>query len=319
MGTSRIGTVGYMMAVYLSDIIRRELKYDVYVYPYPGSTENLKAHLAGDLEMSYAADVQFADIYSNGRLFGVFVGALDTAKKHPAAALWLYPFWNHILVPATKAGEYRCWSDLNGKKGFLTPKVFMNHIHALGALRVLGINVTHVELPTSGPKVKEAFDRGEIDFMLSYTPGASLAAWVSELEMLMDFAPVNLCPHEIEKLKAAGYVVVTFNASTVGYKRNARMGMVTGISQFVGWAVSEDVPEEYVYNMLVVIEKNIKTYVSIVPEFTVASKDFAKFNADATASIVKFNVPIHPGLARYLKEKGLWNPDWDPLILKPKA
>jgi hypothetical protein len=25
-------------------------------------------------------------------------------------------------------------------------------------------------------------------------------------------------------------------------------------------------------------------------------------------------VPIHPGLARYMREKGVWNPQWDSRI-----
>jgi hypothetical protein len=25
---------------------------------------------------------------------------------------------------------------------------------------------------------------------------------------------------------------------------------------------------------------------------------------------------VHPGLAKYLKEKGLWNPEWDKYIAK---
>jgi TRAP-type uncharacterized transport system substrate-binding protein len=315
MGTARIGTTGYMIAVYLSDIWKRELGYDIYVYPYATTDANVKDHAVGNLEMSYTNDMLLIDLYANGKVFGFFTGVLDVAKKHPAQAVWTYPMWTHVVVPADKADQYKCWSDLNGKKGFLTPRGFGNHLNMLRILGALGINVTHVELPLSGAKVKEAFDRGEIDFVAVYTGGLALAPWVSELEMLMKLAPVNFCSGEVEKLKAAGVPIVTFDAAQF-YKNNKGMGSIMAVPTYFGWTASEDVPEVAVYNMLIALEKNIKDYARMVPELGIAAENFAKFQADATASLVPYKIPIHPGLAKYLKEKGLWNPAWDPLVLK---
>jgi len=28
-------------------------------------------------------------------------------------------------------------------------------------------------------------------------------------------------------------------------------------------------------------------------------------------------VPIHPGLAKYMREKGVWDPKWDSRVAKP--
>ena len=38
------------------------------------------------------------------------------------------------------------------------------------------------------------------------------------------------------------------------------------------------------------------------------AKDFAGFQVRGIQSIPE--VPVHPGLAKYLKEKGLWDPAW---------
>jgi hypothetical protein len=315
MGTLKVGSTGYMISVYLSDIWKRELGYDIYVYPYPSTDAIVKDHALGNLEMSYANDLLLLDFYTNGKTFGFFVGALDVAKKYPAVAVWVYPMWTHVVVPADKAEQYRCWSDLNGKKGFLTPKGFGNHVNMLRILRALGINVTHVELPLSGAKVKEALDRGEIDFVAVYTAGKTIAPWVAELDMLMKLKPVNLCSHEIEKLKATGIPVIMFDAKDF-YKNNKDMGTVTAIPTYFLWTASGDVPEDYVYNMLKALEKVIKEYAKLVPELGIAAEDFAKFQAEATKAIAAYKIPIHPGLAKYLKEKGLWKSEWEPLILK---
>jgi TRAP-type uncharacterized transport system substrate-binding protein len=173
--------------------------------------------------------------------------------------------------------------------------------------------------PLSGAKVKEALDRGEIDFVVVYLTGLALAPWVSELEMLTDLAPVNPCPHEVEmiKTKIPGIPLTTFNASAF-YKRNKGMGTLIGIDTFLGWGASLGIPEEVIYNMIVALEKNIKTYAAIAPELGLAAENFAKFQADVVASLAPYKVLIHPGLAKYLKEKGLWNPAWEPLVSKPK-
>jgi TRAP-type uncharacterized transport system substrate-binding protein len=320
MSTHRIGTSAYIISVYLSDIWKRELGYDIYVYPYPSTADILKEFAKGNLDIPYVGDLLLIDWYTNGEAFGFLKGILQIAKSNVTQAIWIYNTRAHIVVPAAKAGQYKCWSDLNGKKGFLTPVGWATHINIRRALSAVGVNVTHVELPLSGAKIKEALDRGEIDFVVVYFSGLALTPWVSELEMLMDLAPVNPCPHEIEliKTKIPGIVLATFNASTL-YKRNKGMGVVTLIDTFFGWGASPDIPEEVVYNMIVAVEKNIETYAAIAPEMGLAAQNFAKFQVDIVTSLTPYKVLIHPGLARYLKEKGLWNPAWESLVPKPKT
>jgi hypothetical protein len=42
----------------------------------------------------------------------------------------------------------------------------------------------------------------------------------------------------------------------------------------------------------------------------------AGFQVEGVKSSIAYGIPVHPGLAKYLKEKGLWNPEWDKYIAK---
>ena len=60
--------------------------------------------------------------------------------------------------------------------------------------------------------------------------------------------------------------------------------------------------------MLTVLEAAAGDLVKLEAGFGPLSKDFAGFQVKGIKSIPE--VPIHPGLAKYLKEKGLWDPSW---------
>jgi TRAP-type uncharacterized transport system substrate-binding protein len=292
------------------------LGYDIYVYPYVATADSLKEFAKGNLDVSFVGDLLLIDWYTNGEAFGFLKGILQVAKSNVTQMIWTHQTWAHIVVPAAKAGQYKCWADLNGKKGFLTPLGWATHINIRRALSAVGVNVTHVELPLSGAKIKEALDRGEIDFVVSYPSGLALGPWAAELEMLMDLAVVNPCPDEVEKIRAAGIPLITFDASDF-YKRNKGMGKIIATENFFGWGAPPEIPEEVVYNMIVAIDKWIEEYAKISPELGLAAKwGFAKFQAHVVEVLAYYKIPVHPGLAKYLKEKGLWNPAWDPLVLK---
>jgi TRAP-type uncharacterized transport system substrate-binding protein len=67
-------------------------------------------------------------------------------------------------------------------------------------------------------------------------------------------------------------------------------------------------PEEDAYNFLKAIEKNIRELESIDPAFGQLAEDFVGLQLLGVEDMRSYypNVPIHPGLVKYLKEKGVW-------------
>ena len=74
-----------------------------------------------------------------------------------------------------------------------------------------------------------------------------------------------------------------------------------------------DVPEAEVYKMLTIIEKNAADLAKVDPTFTQIAKDMKGFQARGVTSSADL-VPIHPGLAKWMREKGVWNAKWDSKI-----
>jgi TRAP-type uncharacterized transport system substrate-binding protein len=62
--------------------------------------------------------------------------------------------------------------------------------------------------------------------------------------------------------------------------------------------------------MLKVIEKHAGELAKLDPSFSQIAQDMPSFEKRAVEATSEY-APIHPGLARYLREKGAWAKKWD--------
>ena len=101
-----------------------------------------------------------------------------------------------------------------------------------------------------------------------------------------------------------------------------------GSDQFVYWIATNnkrkvapnvfvrlDVPEADVYEMLNIIEKHAAELAATDPTFSQIAKDMKGFQKRGVESSIDL-VPIHPGLAKWMREKGVWDSKWDSKIAK---
>jgi TRAP-type uncharacterized transport system substrate-binding protein len=65
--------------------------------------------------------------------------------------------------------------------------------------------------------------------------------------------------------------------------------------------------------MLKIIEAHAAELAKADPTFSQIAKDMPGFQKRGVQSSVDL-VPIHPGLAKYMKEKGVWDAKWDAKI-----
>jgi TRAP-type uncharacterized transport system substrate-binding protein len=82
---------------------------------------------------------------------------------------------------------------------------------------------------------------------------------------------------------------------------------------FYSFNVGLDVPADDVYKMLKIIEANASELAKVDPSFAQLAKDMPGFQKRGVQSSVDY-VPIHPGLAKYMREKGVWDAKWDAKI-----
>ena len=81
-----------------------------------------------------------------------------------------------------------------------------------------------------------------------------------------------------------------------------------GIPFYFGYHHSLNFPAEAVYNLLKALDAGASELVKLDAGFGPLAADPAGFQVKGIQSIPE--VPVHPGLAKYLKEKGKWDSSW---------
>ncbi|MEW6377042.1 MAG: immunogenic protein [Thermodesulfobacteriota bacterium] len=303
-GTADPGSYGYRVAVFMADFLRRGMpNYDVTVYPYVSTTANIKSFLLGELESVYLAEPGLRDLYSFTKAYKDFE---PQVKEMPVQSFWSYTMETHILTLPERKDKFRTWEDLDGKKIFMTTAGYMNHINIFRAMRdICGLKITHVEVDSA--KVADALRAGTIDAVASYTTAlVSLPTWAKTLDVATPLQGVNPSPEQIKKLTAAGFAPAKIDMKKA-YTRDLGVDVLYGVPFYFGYHHGLRFAEEGVYKALKVFEAATELP-KLDPGFGPLAKDFAGFQVLGIRSIPE--IPVHPGLARYLKEKGLWNPAW---------
>ena len=94
------------------------------------------------------------------------------------------------------------------------------------------------------------------------------------------------------------------------------MKKVTLLPFYWGFDLGLNVSTDEMYKMLTIIDKNSDELAKLDPSFKqIGGGQMAAFQKKALESTWKL-VPIHPGLAKYLKEKGMWDSKWDTNVAK---
>ena len=304
-GTSSPGAYGYKVSAFLADFLRRGMpEYDVTVYPFSSTTANIKSFLIGDLESTYSAEPGLKKLFAFKK---PFKGFEPNVKQMPVQSFWAYTMETHILILPKNKDKIRTWADLGGKKIYMTKAGYMNHINIFRALEdINGIDVTHVEVDMS--KVADALRAGTIDATAAYTTaGVSLASWIKVLDVASDLQGVNPTPEHIKKLTAAGFTPAKINFKKA-YTSDLGVAELYGVPFYFGYHHGLSFPADAVYKALKVFEAGGPALLKLDPGFGPLAKDFAGFQVKGIESIP--DMPVHPGVAKYLKEKGLWNPSW---------
>jgi hypothetical protein len=304
-GCANPGSFYYKASAFMADFLRRGVPdYDLTIYPFVSTTANMKGFLTGNLESVYTAEPGFVKLYAFQK---PFAGFEPHVKKMPVQAIWLYTMETHILTLPLNKDKYRTWDDLDGKKIYMTKAGYMNHINIFRAMRdICGLNIKHVEVDMA--KVADALGKGTIDATAAYTTAlVSLASWIKVLDVATPLQGVNPTPAQIKKLTAAGFTPAKIDIKKA-YTRDLGVDELYGVPFYFGQHFGIDIPEDGVYRILKVLDESAGDLVKLESGFGPLAADFAGFQVLGIKSIPE--VPVHPGLAKYLKEKGLWDSSW---------
>jgi uncharacterized protein len=302
--TASTGTYGYKVAASMTRILEEALgnQYVVTVNPYPSTTGAMKAVMDGDGEIGYTADVGMTELYEGT---GGFKG-YNPGKSKMVHTWYSYPMESFMAAPAGKAGQFKCWKDFSGKPVFFTTAGFMNWLNMKRAFAALGYEFKHVQIDPATQA--DALNSGTIVGATAYTTaGASLPSYWKETDIRMNVAMVNPCPDEIAKLKAAGLGIAEVDP-TKAFSKEVGVKQILGVPILFGYNMRPDMPEDVVYKMLKAFHQNRDALAKADPGFGPMAKDFVGMQVGGINANPQ--IPVHAGLAKFLKEHKAWNDKW---------
>jgi TRAP transporter TAXI family solute receptor len=314
-GTGPVGSTGHKALVVLADILMKELPdLRISVLPYPGAVGTVKSFATGDLDGYYGSDVALKEFAADAERFKGFKAQV---KVQPVQSFWCYTLDVGVAIKASDADTLKSWADLSGKNVFTGPLPFDTRKHLENAFRAIGVKHIYkqVDLKTAGSQL----ENGSIKAMIIYAAGGETPApWISEASLSVDWEALNPTANELKELKAKKFGAEQVPATNF-HKKDAKNKSITLLPFYWGFDLGMAVSEDEMYKILKVIEKHADELGKLDPSYKQITggkmAEFQKAALEVTAELV----PIHPGLAKYLKEKKMWNSAWDAHVAKSKT
>jgi uncharacterized protein len=308
-GVPPVGTSGHKALVVLSGILNKEMpQYRISVLPTPGAITTIKGYATGEYDGMYGSDLGFYELSTDTNRFK---GFKSKVKHQPMQSFWSNTIEVSLAVHARNKDKIKKWGDLNGKRVFTGPLPFDVRAQIERALAALNVKFTYVQIDLAA--TGSQLESGAIDAMMIYTGGENAPPpWLAEASLAADWAALNLSADEIAELKKKGFAAVEVSPSV--FKRNVHVDKVIELPFYYGFHVGlETMPADDVYKFLKIIEAHAPELAKSDPTFSQIAKDMAGFQKRGVQSAADL-VPIHPGLAKYMREKGAWDAKWDSKI-----
>jgi TRAP transporter TAXI family solute receptor len=302
--TAQVGSYGYTIAAAMAKVLEQALggEYTVTVAPYQSPTVAMKATMNGEAEIAYVADIgmtQFAE------RVGPFKDFKPT-KPELVHTWYAYPMESMMATTVKGAEQLKCWKDFSGKPVYFTQAGFQNWLNWQRIFKALGYDFKHVQIDNKANG--DALEQGTIVGSAIYTTaGRSLPPYWKETEVRMDIRVVNPCADEVAKLKAASLPVADVDPKGA-FAKDVGPKTLQGVPILFGYNVRPDMAEEVVYKMIKAFYDKRDELVKLDPGFTPMAKDFIGMQAQGINANPQ--IPVHAGLAKFLKEHKAWDDKW---------
>ena len=302
--TAQVGSYGYTIAASMAKVLEQALggEYTVTVQPYQSPTVSMKAVMDGEAEIAYVADIGMTQFQER---VGPFKDYKPT-KPELVHTWYAYPMELMMATSAKEADKFKCWKDFSGKPVYFTQAGFQNWLNWQRIFKALGYEFKHVQIDNKSNG--DALEQGTIVGSAIYTTaGRSLPPYWKETEVRMDIRVINPCPDEVAKLKAAGLPVSDVDPKGA-FAKDVGAAKLQGVPILFGYNVRPDMSEDIVYRMIKAFYDKRNELVNLDPGFTPMAKDFIGMQAQGINANPQ--IPVHAGLAKFLKEQKAWDEKW---------
>jgi TRAP transporter TAXI family solute receptor len=310
-GTGPVGSTGHKALVVLADVLNKAMpEIRITVLPYPGAVGTVKGFATGEMDGYYGSEVALKELAADS---GRFKGFKDKIKIQPVQSFWCYTLDVGIAIKASDAATIKKWADLTGKNVYTGPLPFDTRLHLENALAAVGAKHVYkqVDLSTAGSQLNS----GAIQGMIIYAAGGKTPApWIAEASLAVDWVALNPSADELAKLKAAGFATEQVDPASFHKKQDVKT--ITLLPFYWGFDLGMNISTDEMYKMLTIIEQHADELAKADPSYEqIGGGKMAGFQKQALESTYKL-LPIHPGLAKYLKAKNQWDSKFDSHVAK---
>jgi uncharacterized protein len=311
-GTGPVGSSGGKALVALASVLNKAMpELRISVLPTPGAVTTVKGYATGEFDGYYGSDVALKELKADS---GRFKGFRPNIKQPLIQSLWCYTLDVGLAIKASDRDSIKKWEDLSGKEVYTGPLPFDTRRQLENAMAAVGVHHIYkqVDLSTAGSQLNSGSIRG----MSIYAAGGKTPPpWIAEATLAVDWAALNPSPDELDKLKAAGFGIVEVDPANF-HKKELYVKKVTLLPFYWGFDLGHIVSADEMYKILTVIEAHADELAKLDPSFRqISGGQMAAFQKQALESTWNL-VPIHPGLAKYMKARGVWDSKWDSNVAK---
>jgi len=311
-GTGPVGSAGNKALIALAQVLNKEMpEYRITVLPTAGAVPTMKEFATGELDGDYVSDVGLKELKADT---GRFKGFAPNIKHPLIQSLWCYTLDVGLAIKSSDRDTIKSWEDLSGKPVYTGPLPFDTRKHLENAMAAIGVHHIYkqVDLSTAGSQL----DSGAIKAMSLYAAGGvTPAPWIAEASLAVDWAALNPSAAEVARLKAAGFSVIEVDPANF-HKKETYVQQVTLLPFYWGFDLGNVVSADEMYRILTVIERRADELATLDPSFRqISGGRMAAFQKQALESTWNLAL-IHPGLAKYMKARGVWDGKWDSNVAK---
>lgn len=304
--TADVGSYGYSVASMMVDFLNRELpeEYTVTVHPFPSTSAAMRAAKDGDGDISYTADVGMGPAHAREEPYD----DLDPDVGDLVHTFYAYPMETFLTVLEDNADDYNAYEDLSGEPVYFSPAGYMNWMNMQRIFGALDYDFNHNEIDSG--MAHDALRDGTIEGAASYTTaGTALPTWWEEAQLQVDISVVNPTEDELDQLEEAGLTPTEIDPGVFDAQDDVGVDTILGIPILFGYNMRADVDSDFVEKKLNIFYENADELANLDPGFEPLAEDFVGLQVQAIE--VNPEIPVHEGLAEFLKEHDAWNDDWE--------
>lgn len=305
LGSGKEGSAGYSCGVALAATIKKNVKgVSMEAVPTPGSTASVKIFARGGLDMAYCSTWTLRDAYNNRGPF-----AKSPIKRLPLQG-WYYLTADWIPTTSAKSKDINTYQDMAGKKFY--PYAAGSGIYDVYRFVFTKLGIwKQLEIRQIGAmESADAIKMGTVDVLGAYCldKGQTAPSWMRNLDTRATIKILRPSKEQMDKITKINGITFGKLSNKWMQPKNRKLnsGDVYGWSIHYGFHPGDNMPTEVMYQIY-------KTWIEKAKQDLAPVNAILKFTANNMMELqVKGlleakDIPVHPGVAKYLKEKGMWN------------